>query len=103
MAGKKDAFEIIKRLDDHFEKYRKQYEEHKQRVIKAIAWWNENVIIPNGDNFVGSTVKVNGVDCMCMLNDLTGIPFFMTEFKVRPLRMEQDAGSGAGNQHTVSF
>ena len=103
--------EIINTLNGRFNDYVEKHEAHKQRVLKALDWWDEHfVAYPiSGDEtdkdvaFVRCLLNIDGVKCMCVKNDFTGVPLFVAEFHLRPLSMDGDIGNGAGMLKVVSF
>ena len=94
---------IIDVLNESFQKEVDKHEEHKSRVLKAIQWWNEKSVPSVLEGFVNCRIWVNDVECLCTLIDLRGTPYYNVNFEVRPLSSSNDAGSGAGAPHRVSF
>lgn len=101
---------IIDSLNERFNDYIKKHEAHKQRVIKALDWWDEHsksrpvyVDDEHSISFVNCLLEVNGIECMCVKNDFTGVPFFVAEFHLLPLSMDGDIGNGAGMRKVVRF
>lgn len=100
-----DKDRILIALDDNFLEESRKHQEHKLRVEKAIDWFNSNQKSKSekDSGFVGSRVFVNNVECLCTYCDLRGAPFYNANIEVRPLSSNEDAGSGAGMRHVISF
>ncbi len=97
---------IINALNEDFNKYELKHEEHKQRVLKAMDWWDEHFKGYNAMDkpmFENSLLEVNGVRCLCIRHQFTGIPYFVAEFIIKPLTTTGDIGNGAGQMKIVSF
>lgn len=94
---------IIETLDAAFEVSKKLYAEHKERVLKALDWWDKNSYPSKLLGFVSCQAKVNEVTCVCMGVDLRGAPWYICEFRFRPINAHNDAGNGNGNEVKITF
>jgi hypothetical protein len=94
---------IFSYLDESFRNVVKLNKEHKNRVNKAIDWFNENVIDKSTETFSGSKVKVNNITAICVENDFRGAPYFECYFIFMPYNVKDDCGGGCGNQYIVKF
>lgn len=94
--------EILRLLQEQFAVQTELYHKHIERIDTAIKWWNENVK-EHKDSLVGSTVVVNGVDCMCTHVYLRGTPLYQCVFKFAPINYIDDAGAGFGRTFVKEF
>ncbi len=105
---------IFKILDKQWDDYKKQHDQHKERVEKSIDWFTENIIqwahtdkVDESGfmevSFVMSHVEINWVDCVCVTHKFIGVPQFSASFEFRPFSQKDDAGNGAGNLISKQF
>lgn len=74
--------EIMADLDKAFEMGQKRYLAHKERVHKAIEWYNDHVINHEGKAFVGNNVMYNGYVYKVTNHDFAGFPYFNASFRL---------------------
>ncbi len=94
---------ILTYLDADFERLKLQKEKHKEKVEKAIEWFNDNLIDKTISSFVGSKVNVNEAVAICTENSFRGSPFFDCYFVFMPYSVTDNCGSGCGIEHRIDF
>ncbi len=99
-----NAERVLKALDESIENELALRKEHKGRVGNLINWWNDVVRVSLGENtenqFVTAGIDYNGTYCICTSCALV---YPLAEVTIRPYNAIDDAGSGAGNAHTIKF
>lgn len=103
---------IFRHLNLEMAKHIEKHLEHKRRIFVALDWWKQfqemnkwtiTIFSRSRKRFIMNLAKINGVICVCVHTDVTGVPFYKCEFIFRPYDPKDDAGSGPGEAVTISF
>ncbi len=79
-----------------------QYKKHKLSLVEFVFWYNDHIIKPNGDKFIGSIFKYRGAECVCIYARINH-NVFLCEITLKPINVMANIGSGAGVERMITF
>lgn len=91
---------ILKIIDRSAAKSVKERAAHRNRVIKAVNWFEKNSQKSDLEGFVKVYVNYKKYNCLCTHVNLV---YPCALFELRPLNVRHDIGNGCGKQVTVYF